>query len=215
MYQTDQITVKNDGTGLDTVLHETERFTDYLQLGRKDALHVVLLTEETLAMVRALIGDHSAVFWIEGNSRKCSIHLTAQTRMDPVKREVLLDVSKSGRNEAAKGIMGKIRDVFEMALENYEAVEQFQMEQGMGSSAMMLSYGMDPNSVMSESMMVWSLNEYRSRISQEKGTKEDAREVWDELEKSIVANIADDVRVGIYKDRVEMVIDKQFVGEGK
>ncbi len=33
---------------------------------------------------------------------------------------------------------------------------------------------------------------------------------WDELEKSIVANIADEVQVGVQKDSVELVIIKQF-----
>ena len=39
---------------------------------------------------------------------------------------------------------------------------------------------------------------------------EQAREAWDELEKSIVANIADDVRVSVLGGSVEMVIEKQM-----
>jgi hypothetical protein len=37
-----------------------------------------------------------------------------------------------------------------------------------------------------------------------------AAEAWDELEKSVVSNLADDVKVSINGRNVEMVILKQF-----
>lgn len=37
-----------------------------------------------------------------------------------------------------------------------------------------------------------------------------AEEAWDELEKSIVAKLADDVQVGIRSGKVELVIRKRF-----
>ena len=40
-----------------------------------------------------------------------------------------------------------------------------------------------------------------------------ALDEWDELEKSIIANIADDVSVGINKDMVEMIITKRFMNK--
>ena len=49
----------------------------------------------------------------------------------------------------------------------------------------------------------WSLSNYRS------GTKEETKE-WDELEKSIIAKLADDVIVGIIGEKVEIVIKKKF-----
>ncbi len=40
---------------------------------------------------------------------------------------------------------------------------------------------------------------------------EDAREAWDELEKSVVAKVADDVKVSILGRVVEMIILKKLV----
>ena len=36
-------------------------------------------------------------------------------------------------------------------------------------------------------------------------------EAWDELEKSIIANIADDIQVGVNANQVEIVVIKEFL----
>jgi len=58
-------------------------------------------------------------------------------------------------------------------------------------------------------MVNWSMQSYRSAIegsSRGAGAKDE----WDELEKSIVANIADDVRIAISGDEVGMTVYKNF-----
>ncbi len=203
--KTDQITIGSDGTGMEKALAEAERFAEYEKLDRKAAMHIRMLTEETLGMVRAIAHDCKARFWLEGDGRECRVCLTAKTRMDTVKREDFMAVSTSGRNEAAKGIMGKIRDLFEMGMESYEYVERMQMEQGLGTLAYGMA-GMDPTGAMSQSVATWSMQQYRNNVNKETSSGRLPKEAWDELEKSIVANIADDVRVGIWKDRVEMTV---------
>ena len=49
----------------------------------------------------------------------------------------------------------------------------------------------------------WSLNSYKEQAS---GQSEE----WDELEKSIIANLADDVIVGVTGKKVEIVVVKNF-----
>ena len=66
-----------------------------------------------------------------------------------------------------------------------------------------LLYDVDPSNV--GMTYTWSFNQYKENIG-----KDD--EHWDELEKSIVANLADDVQVGIMNDSVEMIIYKK-IGE--
>ena len=53
---------------------------------------------------------------------------------------------------------------------------------------------------------LWSMNRYKAAVKDGRAPEED----WDELEKSIVANIADDVQIGIAGQDVEMVIIKKF-----
>ena len=58
-----------------------------------------------------------------------------------------------------------------------------------------------------ESSSVWSMSLYKAEIAKRSG---EASEEWDELEKSIVANIADDVKVGVRGNRVELTVVKAF-----
>ena len=51
---------------------------------------------------------------------------------------------------------------------------------------------------------IWTLANYRQNVSKEKD------EEWDELEKSIIANIADDVQVGLQGSKVEITVKKTF-----
>ena len=52
----------------------------------------------------------------------------------------------------------------------------------------------------------WSLSQYQTAVKE----NESSLENWDELEKSIIANLADDVTVGVKGDNVEMIIKKKW-----
>ena len=51
---------------------------------------------------------------------------------------------------------------------------------------------------------VWSLNKYKVSV------QESEKEAWDELEKSIIANLADDVIVGVKGKQASIVVVKKF-----
>jgi len=57
---------------------------------------------------------------------------------------------------------------------------------------------------------IWTLQTYRNGLGEQRNIDEDAGEAWNELEKSIVGKLADDVVVGVKGDRIEMVIIKDF-----
>ena len=208
---TEQVYVKNDGTGLDFALSVAGDFVNKQQLSRRDSMHVKLLTEEMLGMVQAITSDFKALFWIEGDSRECRLKLNANTEMDTEKRRGLMSASSSGKNISAKGIMGKIREMVEIGMENYDDVGNLQMRYGVSP----VSYGMMgvDSEVMSQAVLSWSLKQYRDGVSESMDENEECEEAWDELEKSIVANIADDVQVGIMKDRVEIIVTKRFASK--
>ena len=52
---------------------------------------------------------------------------------------------------------------------------------------------------------IWRLEEYRNSVK-----KEEQAEAWDELEKSVIASVADDVIVGVKGKRANVVIVKRF-----
>ena len=112
---TNKVYVNNKGVGRIDALKETEHVCDYLKLPRKSRLHIRLLTEEMLGMVSEIAGDFDAEFWVEHESKFCRLCLEAEiTKMSSEKRNSLIEVSTSGKNAAAKGIMGKLKEIVEL-----------------------------------------------------------------------------------------------------
>jgi hypothetical protein len=52
---------------------------------------------------------------------------------------------------------------------------------------------------------LWSLDQYRSTVDRSERAEE-----WDELEKSVIASVADDVVVGVKGKRADIVVIKKF-----
>ena len=199
--KSDVIVVGSDGKGLEEALNQAESVAIYKGLSGRDTLHLRLLAEEMLGMLRAVVGDVEADFWIEDKQKTFQLHLSAETLMNPEKREALLKASTSGKNQAARGIIGKLRDIFAEAIEaqNSEAATgiydnwRFESDMSMGGSMPMMAYAGG-----------WSLNQYRSSLA--KSRLDD----WDELEKSVIARLADEVQIFIQGSTVEMVTFKKF-----
>ena len=202
---TEKVKITNSGSGMSEALNITERAAGLLNLSTKDALRARLLAEETLSMVRAVTGTFSADFWIEIEGRTFDIRLMAKSELDYPKRRELLSVSTTGENTAHLGIMEKIRGIIEAGMYGLEEGFMLQAEYGTG----MFSYGalgvIDDG--MSDALYSWSMQKYRADI-EAKG--DDEADSVDELEKSIIANIADDVKVGIRKDSLELTVVKKF-----
>ena len=200
----EKIALNNSGSGINDALALTDRTAQALALTKKEAFHLRLLAEEMMSMVNAITGDFVANFWVENDGKDCTLHLSAKSEMDYAKRSEMLSVSTSGKNTARLGIMEKIRGFFEAGL--WGMGEGFKLQAQYGPE--LFGYGMiGIDAGMTESMYSWSMQKYKSDV-------EDAREndpdAWDELEKSIIANIADDVNVGVRRDGVELVVHKNF-----
>ena len=197
--KSDVIKVSNKGAGLDVALRQTELVCSFKGLGKKESLHMRLLTEEMMGMMNAITGEHEALFWIEDNDRNFELHLKAETIMNSEMRKRLLSASTSGKNSAAKGVLGKLRDIFERLLEPEEIDLNLTGEYAEGWTYA----GADYTDFSMATAGIWSFNQYRQ------SAKEDTEE-WDELEKSIIAKIADEVKIAIADDTVEMIIYKKF-----
>ncbi len=176
-----------------------------LEIGRKDALHMKLIFEETMGMLKEMTGDYNAVVWFEKYKTEACLKLTAKTLMDVDKKSSLLDMSSEG-NISVKGFMGKVKDVIENGILGYNNVMKLQQEYGGGyvSYGTMGMYGSTEG--LADSGVAWSLVEYRDALSDNMDGDESVKEAWDELEKSIVANVAKDVLVGVKGDRVDMTV---------
>ena len=199
--------VNSDSERMAAARYATENFAWQAKLDKHDTLRLDLLVEETLGMVKTMLEEFYGQLWFVNNDRTCEIHFEATANMNRDRKEELLAVSSSGRNAAAKGFMGKLGDVISAALYGFgqtmNAYGQETIQYGMVHSSGMMA----PNVDM---VPIWSLQNYRQDLSQAKGADSAAEEAWDELEKSIVARLADDVVVGVKGDRIDMVITKRF-----
>ena len=175
----------------EAVLAQAERVAEHQKLSPKGALHLRLLAEEMTSMMRAITGDVNGEFWIQNQGEQYELHLHATTAMDVQKREQLISASTSGKNEAHRGLMGKIRAFF-------EPVEGIPMVLDVSQD------GMNPE-------MVWTMRSYQHQVQlYVRQNLAGAAEAWDELEKSVVAHVADDVKVSIRGRDVEMTIFKKL-----
>ena len=192
--KTDVITISSSGEHMEAALAQAEKVAAYKGLNGKNALHLRLLTEEMMGMMRSIAGRVQGKFWIEDEDGIYQLHLTVHTSMSEQKREKLLSAASSGKNEASKGIMGKIRAFFEPAEDNPLFVTS------------MMSDGPEGLTDMN-----WSMYAYREQLERYVAEQRDgAAEAWDELEKSVVSHVADDVKVSIRGRDVEMIISKKM-----
>lgn len=199
--KTNEIYVSNDGTGRDDVLREVEKYADYQELSGKARIHIRLLAEEMLGMIDSIGGDFFAYFWVEDIRGGYELHLESQLEMSNKKRDTFLSVSSSGKNAAAKGVMNKIRDVFQVYWTSYKESVRDSVNMEYNDYLMCGTYSMGAFN----SSNAWSLSQYKTSIGSLKDEKVDD---WDELEKSIIANLADDVSIGIRGDKLEMIVKK-------
>lgn len=199
--KTDVIVVSSKGTKMEAALTQVDKVASYKGLPPKDALHLRLLAEEMMAMMRSITGETQGKFWIEDEDGAYELHLQAATRMTSVKREKLLSTATSGKNESARTFMGKLRDFFERGADEDIAAH----------SSPLLMPGMYEHSSTPTLDWEWSMTQYERALSSAVDRKdEEALKAWDELEKSVVAHVADDVKVSIRNRQVEMTIIKKF-----
>ncbi len=207
MNKTGELYVNNTEENAEAALKKIDEFIARQNIDRKKMIHLRLLAEESIGMVKAMAQDFMALLSMEEENGEYHIRMTFKTDMSREKKSELLSVATSGKNAAAKGIMGKVKDVIENGLLNYDNVMKLQQEYGGGYSDY-IGMGMCvPGEIqMAGDPLVWSLSKYRSALGDGDGSSQTDPVAWDELEKSIVASLAKDVKVGVKKDRVDMVV---------
>ena len=201
--------VNSDAGRMAAARYATEDFAWHAGLDKQDTLRLSLLVEETLGMMKAMVDDFYGRLWFSGDASACELHLEATASVDSDRKQQLLSVSSSGKNAAVKGFMGMLGDVISRALNNVgHAMDQAYGETAVTGSVVAPAGLGTPN--LYDLTPVWTLQQYRENV--EKGRMEaDALErAKEDLEKSIVANLADDVVVGVKGDRIELVIRKRF-----
>ena len=186
--------IKKGESDLSLLLEETEKVAVYNELTGEKALSLRLMAEELVSMLPSIAENYEGEFQIvtDGDYYELQVRFFVEG-MSVATRERIIGVSKDNKNVFDAGVSGRIRAVFDyMTLEN---------DDPMVSPAG--KYGLATDIDFSQ---IWSLRQYKN------GAESDAaeREKWDELERSILVKLADDVTVGVKGKKVSITIKKSF-----
>ena len=194
---TDRIRITDTSQTRNTILHETERFCQFYAITGKSAMHMRLLAEESFNIVHGIFDGFTGEFWLEStpseNGMLCRIEIAADVIVTDTQEDALRSLSTTGENMAARGVVGMIREIFRFYIQgcgNGLPQQQWEMMSSSGTFCTDAYYG-------------WSLNQYRQNVSQ-------TREHHDELERSIIAKIADEVQLRITTNRAVVTIEKNL-----
>ncbi|MBR6029269.1 MAG: hypothetical protein IKP40_09265 [Clostridia bacterium] len=111
------IRIDNMGKGFHKAIAETRKVCVYNELDHRSALRLQLCAEEQLSLARSVTREMDASFWIETEGPEYTLHMSTNTDIDKEKRSMLLKTASSGKNEAANSFIGKLRDLFETAID--------------------------------------------------------------------------------------------------
>ena len=189
--------IENGSRDLDAILNESSKVAVYNDLNHKQTLQLRLICEELDGMLPNIVDDFDGEFWIEFENGECKVNVDIRfEEFTADKKNELVQIAKNKKNASAKGIVGKIRSAIENIFLDNEALEMY-------NTAMLFNAGIE-YSVGMKYAYVWSLNNYKNAV------KEENVEEWDELEKSIIASLADDVVVGVKGKQATIVVVKKF-----
>ena len=191
--------IENGTKDLAAILKESEKVAVYNELTHKETLQLRLLCEEIDGMLPNIIDDFNGELWIEFEERVCRVNISLYfEEFTAEKKNELVGIARNKKNAAAVGIVGKIRSAIENAFLDDSIALGFKAAESAYACEHGAPYRIDYS-------YVWELEQYRSTVK-----KEEKSEAWDELEKSVIASVADDVIVGVKGKRADIIIVKKF-----
>lgn len=191
--------IENGTRDLAAILRESEKVAVYNDLTHKQTLQLRLICEEIDGMLPNMIDKFKGNLWIEFENGVCKVNISLRfDEFTADKKEALVGISKNQKNAAAVGIVGKIRSAIENVFLDEDAVRGFDMSTEAFYSTTEYYGHMNYS-------CIWSLDQYRSTIK-----KKEKSAAWDELEKSVIASVADDVIVGVKGKQADIIIVKKF-----
>ena len=184
---------------LDAILKESEKVAVYNELTHKQTLQLRLLCEEIDGMLPNIIDEFSGDIWIEFEEGVAKVVLSVKfEEFTAEKKKELVNIAKNKKNAATVGIVGKIRSAIENFFLDENLIPSFELSARSYDMATGYHDGVDY-------AYLWSLEQYRNGVNKEKQADH-----WDELEKSVIASVADDVIVGVKGKQANITVIKKF-----
>ena len=191
--------IENGTKDLRAILKESEKVAVYNELTHKQTLQLRLICEEIDGMLPNIIDNFNGDFWIDFEDDICKVNVSLRfDEFTANKKEELVGIAKNNKNAAVTGIVGRIRSALENVFLDVDAFSG-------GDPLMESCYFLGDYHDSSEYSSLWTLERYRKAVN-----KASKSEEWDELEKSVIASVADDIIVGVKGNRADIIVVKHF-----
>jgi hypothetical protein len=172
-----------------------ERTGLFFQLSDKNARLLRLLSEETISLIRGVLPRFDGEMKVENEGKLYNIKFSIKAMMKSDQRDVLLDVVGGTNSAFGKGIFGKLASVL---AERAILANDNANTPGFSTGVILASQGIIPTDYS------WAMSSYIPDYEEKHSIQDDG------LEKSIIVNLADDCRIGVKSDFVEIVVTKNF-----
>jgi len=128
------IAIHSTGEGFRDAHLETEEMG--ANLPEEQKLHLCLITEEMLSLFNSVTGTvDNAEFWLEEENSLFTFHLSAIQKLGNIQRDELIQSTTSGTNEAAKGFLGKLKEMFIQAMSVGKDIDLYYTSEGYSQAA--------------------------------------------------------------------------------
>lgn len=187
--------IEKGSKDLEAIFRECEKVAVYNELDHKQALQLRLMCEEIDGLLPEIIKDFNGDWWIDFEDGVCKVNVSVEIeKFTANKKEELINIANNKKNAAATTFTGKIRS----------ALESFFLDEDVQQSYTTSTFGFHLAMGYVDYSYLWSLQQYKTTVNKEES------QAWDELEKSVLACVADDVIVGVKGKRADIVIVKKF-----
>lgn len=217
IWKTPLVRVFLDDNGIERAMEETSRLGELNGLSKKEVMRLRLLGEEMIRLVSGFVGDNALTYWVEHKQKEYRVHVGADVIMTNQRKKKLIALSTSGKNDAYQSFSDSIRGmIISMVVKDNDVRNKNTLPSGKE----VLTEDIEQASIFS-----WSLKKHRMQMEINKQNKKKAKAegenkegenkeenviAWEELEHSIIAKIADDIRISISNTNVEVIAFKVF-----
>ena len=198
------VIIDNAGNGFAEALEISNKMGVEAGLDKKELLRLRLLTEETIGLLRGIAGDIKAEYTIAQYGKEFTLSLNGDVVLDKTMHDQLIDASTRGENSAVKGFTGKLKEMIGTMLLPGTLGHTVVSGLSMGLTNMGSPASIDTSATAAKEYL-WSLEKYEEAVKE--GNNPSATDM---LEKSIIANVADEVQVNIVNPHVEIKVFKIF-----
>lgn len=179
IFRTEKFSVLFTGENVEQVLDGAERFVWRMGCSREERLQIRLLTEELMEALREIAPEFRITVEYRGRGKRCNVRAKVKYVTDEEKKEDLLLLYSTNDSLEGDGIVGMVRGV----TARFMACDQRQGDE------------------------TWNLREHLKSIlnNDDPTSTEEMKATQAEIQKRIIAKVADDITINSNDD--EVVID--------